>query len=79
MQSQGLTRSQRSAQKGLFCSFNNPFYQWCNPAQNGDHTTSYKMLISDAWNTALLKPLNVALWLVAEAMAQAVSISDVEK
>lgn len=64
--------SQRSTQKGFFWS-NNPFYQWCISAQNGEHAQL------QAWKMELFQPLNVALQAVAEAMAQAVFICDVEK
>lgn len=55
----GLTKRQRSAQQDS-CSFNNPLYPWCSPAQNGASTTSYKMLSSTAWAPSFLKPWS--LW-----------------
>lgn len=74
-----LPLTKRTARKGLFCSFSNPFYQWCDPAQNGDHTICYEMLSSDAWKTALLKAQIVALQPVAEVITQVMLVCDVEK
>lgn len=64
--SQDSLQGAREVHKG---TLNSLFYQ-CNPAQNGAHKTSYKMLSLAVQKTALLKDVNSALQPLAGAVSQ---------